>query len=160
MSVSRFRNDKGCQFLHKNLRTTVYDGLSTATSASKLIISNKVNRIELDLAESPSSSRKNGFIVNLLCSPCGESTVVSIVSCRCVYCCPVLGGKKFDNIHFVFVMALCYVQKCKLSYHVLGMTQNCIPPSEIIIPNRECVIRLGIGEGANVIFKQVSHTSR
>ena len=67
-------------------------------------------------------------------------------------------GKKFDNIHFVFVMALCYVQKCELSYNVLGLTQNYIPPSEIIIPNRECVIRLGIGEGANVIFKQVSHT--
>ena len=59
-----------------------------------------------------------------------------------------------------FVMALCYVQKYELSYKVLGMTQNCIPPSEIIIPNRECVIRLGIGEGANVIFKQVSHTIR
>ena len=69
-------------------------------------------------------------------------------------------GKKFDNINFVFVMALCYVQKCELSYNVLGMTQNCIPPSEIIIPNRECVIRLSIGEGANVIFKQVSHTIR
>ena len=50
-------------------------------------------------------------------------------------------------------MALCYVQKCGLSYNVLGMTQNCIQPSEIIIPNRECVIRLGIGEGANVIFE-------
>ena len=37
------------------------------------------------------------------------------------------------------------------------MTQNCIPPSEFIIPNRECAIRLGIGEGAKVIFKQVSH---
>ena len=59
-----------------------------------------------------------------------------------------------------FVMALCYVQKCELSYNVLGMTQNCILPSEIIMPNRECVIRLGIGEGANVIFKQVSHTIR
>ena len=57
-------------------------------------------------------------------------------------------------------MALCYVQKCELSYNVLRMTQNCIPPSEIIIPNRECVIRLGIGEGANVIFKQVSQTIR
>ena len=68
-------------------------------------------------------------------------------------------GHKFDSIHF-FVMALCYVQKCELSYNVLGMTQNRIPPSEIIIPNRECVIRLGIGEGANVIFKQVSHTIR
>ena len=69
-------------------------------------------------------------------------------------------GKQFDNIHFVFVMALCYVQKCELSYNVLGMTQNCIPPSETIIPNRECAIRLGIGVGANVIFKQVSHTIR
>ena len=69
-------------------------------------------------------------------------------------------GNKFDIIHFVFVMALCYVQKCELSYNVLGMTQNCIPPSEIIIPNRECVIRLCIGEGANVISKQVSHTIR
>ena len=49
---------------------------------------------------------------------------------------------------------------CELSYNVLGMTQNCIPLSEIIIPNRECVIRLGIGEGANVIFKQASHTIR
>ena len=39
---------------------------------------------------------------------------------------------------------------------ILDMTQNFIPPSEIII----CVIRLGIGEGANVIFKQVSHTIR
>ena len=71
-------------------------------------------------------------------------------------------GKKCDNIHF-FVMALCDVQKCELSYNVLRMTQkrqNCIPPSEIIISNRECVIRLGIGEGANVIFKQVSHTIR
>ena len=29
-------------------------------------------------------------------------------------------GKKIDNIHFVFVMALCYVQKCELSYNVLG----------------------------------------
>ena len=56
-------------------------------------------------------------------------------------------------------MALCYVQKCELSYNVLGMTQNCIPPSEII-SNRECVILLGIGEGANVILKQVSHTIR
>ena len=43
---------------------------------------------------------------------------------------------------------------------ILGITQNCISPSEIIIPNRECVIRLGIGEGANVIFKQVSRTIR
>ena len=51
-------------------------------------------------------------------------------------------GKKFDNIHF-FVMALCYVQKCELSYNILGMTQNCIPPSEIFIPNRECVIQIG-----------------
>ena len=68
-------------------------------------------------------------------------------------------GKKFDNIHF-FVMAFCYVQKCELSYNVLGMSQNCIPPSEIIIPNRESLIRLGIGEGANIIFKQVSHTIR
>ena len=68
-------------------------------------------------------------------------------------------GKKFDNIHFLcHGIVLCYVQKCELSYNVLGMRQNCIPPSEIIIPNRECVIRLGIGEGANVIFKQVSHT--
>ena len=63
-------------------------------------------------------------------------------------------GKEFDNIHFFFVMALCYVQKCELSYYVLDMTQNCIPPSEIVVPNRECVIRLGIGEGAKVIFKQ------
>ena len=69
-------------------------------------------------------------------------------------------GKKFDNIHFVFVIALCYVQKCELSYNVLGMTQNCILPSEIILPNREFVIRLGIGEGTNVIFKPVSHTIR
>ena len=44
--------------------------------------------------------------------------------------------------------------------HSLGMTQNCIPSSEIIIPNRECVMRLGIGEGTNVIFKQVSHAIR
>ena len=68
--------------------------------------------------------------------------------------------KKIENIHFFFVMALCYVQKCELSYNVLGKTQNCIPPSEIIIPNGECVIRLGIGVGTNVIFKQVSHTIR
>ena len=34
------------------------------------------------------------------------------------------------------------------------------PPSgqNFTFPIRECVIRLGIGEGANVIFKQVSHT--
>ena len=68
-------------------------------------------------------------------------------------------GKKLTIFTF-FVMALCYVQKCELSYNVLGMTQNCIPPSEIILPNRECAIRLGIGEGANVTFKQVSHTIR
>ena len=65
-----------------------------------------------------------------------------------------------NNLTIFTFMALCYVQKCELSYNVLGMTQNCIPPSEIIIPNRECVIRLGIYEGANVIFKQVSHTIR
>ena len=49
------------------------------------------------------------------------------------------------------------MQKYELSYIVLGMMQNCIPPSEITIglPNREFVIRLGISEGANVIFKQV-----
>ena len=46
-----------------------------------------------------------------------------------------------------------------------SLTYNCLKlavfsPSEIIIPNRECVIRLGIGEGANVIFKQVSHAIR
>ena len=58
------------------------------------------------------------------------------------------------------VMALCCVQKCDVSYSVRGMTQNCISPSEIIIPNRECVIRHGIGEDAYVIFKQVSHTIR
>ena len=38
----------------------------------------------------------------------------------------------------------------------MGMTQNYIPPIEIIRPNRECVIRIGTGEGFNVIFKQVS----
>ena len=64
------------------------------------------------------------------------------------------------TIFTFFVMALCYVQKCELSYNALVITQNCIPPSEIIIPNREYVIRLGIGEGANVIFKQVSHMIR
>ena len=68
-------------------------------------------------------------------------------------------GKNLTIFTF-FVMALCYVQKCELSYNVLGITQNCITPSEIIIPIRECVIQLGIGEGANVIFKQVSHTIR
>ena len=84
-----------------------------------------------------------------------------ILNCLQRYCCPEpVHGKKCVNIHFFFVMALCYVQKCELSYNVLGMTQNCIPPSVIIIPNRECVIQLGIGEGANVIFKQVSHTIR
>ena len=57
-------------------------------------------------------------------------------------------------------MSLCYVQMCELSYNVLGMTQNCIQLSEIIIPNRECLILLGIDEGTNVIFKQVSHTIR
>ena len=56
-------------------------------------------------------------------------------------------------------MALFYVQKCELSYDVLGMTQNCIPPSKIILPNRESVIRLGIGEGADVIVELVSITS-
>ena len=40
-------------------------------------------------------------------------------------------GKKFDDIHFL-VMALCYVQKCEPSYNVLGMTQNCIPPSGLV----------------------------
>ena len=83
-------------------------------------------------------------------APCGESTVVSIVSCRCAYCYPEpVHGKKNLTIFTFLVMALCYVQKCELSYNV-GMTQNCIPQSEIIIPNRECVIRLIIGEGANV----------
>jgi hypothetical protein len=42
----------------------------------------------------------------------------------------------------------------------LGLTQNCIPLSEIIIPYRECVIQLGIGEVANVLLKQVSHMIR
>jgi hypothetical protein len=42
----------------------------------------------------------------------------------------------------------------------LGLTQNCIPPSEIIIVKRECVIRFDIGVGANVLFKQVCHTIR
>ena len=64
------------------------------------------------------------------------------------------------TIFTFFVVALCYVQKCELSYNILGMTQNCIPPSEIFIPNRECVIRLDIGEGVNVIFKQVSRAIR
>ena len=68
--------------------------------------------------------------------------------------------EKHLTLFTFFFMALCYVQQCELTYNGLGMTQNCIPPSEIIIPNRECVIRLGIGEGANVISKQVSHTIR
>ena len=67
-------------------------------------------------------------------------------------------GQQIWQYSLFFVMALYYVQKCELSYNVLGITQNCIPPSEIIIPNRECAIRLGIDEGANVIFEQVSHT--
>ena len=74
-----------------------------------------------------------------------------------------LGNESLSKFVFpsgIVQLCDCYVQKCELSYNVLGMTQNCISPSEIIIPNRECVIRLGIGEGANVIFKQVSHTIR
>ena len=62
--------------------------------------------------------------------------------------------RKNVTIFTFFVMALCCVQKCELSYNVLGMTQNCIPPSEIIVPNRECVIRLGIGEGALRTFEE------
>ena len=56
------------------------------------------------------------------------------------------------TIFTFFVTALFCVQKRELPCNVLGMTQNCIPLSEFIIPNRKCVIQLGIGEGANVMF--------
>ena len=65
-------------------------------------------------------------------SPCGESTVVSIVFCQCAYCCPEpVHGKKLDDIHF-FGRGIVLRTKCELSYNVLGMTQNCIPPSELL----------------------------
>ena len=77
-----------------------------------------------------------------------------------IFCLSLTTYELSDLFILAGISLLCYVLKCELSYNVLGMTQNCIPPSEVIIPNRECVIRLGIGEGANVIFKQVSHTIR
>jgi len=78
-------------------------------------------------------------------SPCGRGTVVSIVSCRCTYCCL---ETSHGNRHYLryCAVAFCYVLKCELSYMCKKTTSA---PSEII-SNRVCEIWLGIGEGANV----------
>ena len=100
---------------------------------------------------------------NILLTPFGVGEH-SYIDWLCLVDAHTVNQNQYTGKHLTiftfFVMALCHVQKYELSYNVLGMTQNCIPPIEIVIPNRECVIRLGIGEGANVIFKQVSHTIR
>ena len=56
------------------------------------------------------SSHKESF------TPCGESTVISIVSCRCTYCCQnQYTGKKFDNIHIILSWhcAMCKSVNCQ-----------------------------------------------
>jgi len=57
--------------------------------------------------------------------PCGEGTVVLIVCCRYAYCCPEpILGKIIWLRSSYFVVTICYVQNCDLSYSVLGMTEN------------------------------------
>jgi len=44
-------------------------------------------------------------------------TVVSIVSCRCTYCCPKISNGKITRHHsWYHTAAFCYVHKCELSY--------------------------------------------
>jgi len=86
-------------------------------------------------------------------TPCGEGTVVLIVSCRCTYCCPEpIHGKIIWHRSSYFVVAICYVQNCELSYNVLGMTENC-NHTEWIYYRTGCGIwPLVGGKGANVIM--------
>jgi len=44
----------------------------------------------------------------------------------CIDCCPEpIHGKIIWHCSSYFVVTICYVQNCELSYNVLGMTENC-----------------------------------
>jgi len=48
-------------------------------------------------------------------------TVVSIVSCRCTYCCPETSRRKITRHYSRYcTVAFCYVHKCELSYMCPG----------------------------------------
>jgi len=62
-----------------------------------------------------------------LMAPSVRGTVVSIVYCRCTYCCPEISHGKItiDIIHDIIlcqycIVAFCYVPKCELSYMCPG----------------------------------------
>jgi len=87
-------------------------------------------------------------------SPCGEGTVVLIVSCRCAYCCPEsIHGKIIWHLSSYFVVAI-YVKNCELSYNVLGMMENCNHTEWIYYRyyRTGCGIWLVGGKGTNVIM--------
>jgi len=87
-------------------------------------------------------------------SPSGRSTVVSIVSCRCTYCCLETSHKKVTRHYSWYcTVAFCYANKCELSYVSWSWHKIASTPSEII-SYRVCGIWLGICEGANVIISK------
>jgi len=53
-------------------------------------------------------------------TPCGEGTVVSIVSCRCAYCCSEpIHRKIIWRLSSYFVVAICYVQT--VNFHTISL---------------------------------------
>jgi len=90
--------------------------------------------------------------LSIICTPCGEGTNVSIVCCRYAYCCPEpIHGKIIWHRSSYFVVTICYVQNCELSYNVLGVTENC-NHTQWIHYRTGCGIWLVGGKGANVLL--------
>jgi len=52
-------------------------------------------------------------------------------------------------------VAFCYVHKCELSYMCPGHDIKLHSTRSEIISNRVCELRIGIGEGANVIISKL-----
>jgi len=82
-------------------------------------------------------------------------TIVSIVSCRCTYCCRETSHGKITRHYSRYcAVAFCYVHKCELSYMCPGHDIKLHPHRVKIISNKVCGIWLGFGEGANVIISK------
>jgi len=142
---------RGKSFLHCSLSCSQYhDSLHVAVGPHQDVVNPSFVFFSLD-SVFPLPSQTTASLNSSL-TPCGEGTVVSIISYRCAYCCPeLIHGKIIWHRSSYFVVAICYVQNCELSYNVLGMTENC-KHTEWIYYRTGCGIWLVGGKGDNVIM--------
>jgi len=81
-------------------------------------------------------------LFNRSCAPSGRGTIVSIVSCRCAYCClETISWKITRHYSRYCAVAFCYVHKCELSYMCPGHDMK-------LHPHRVELYRIGcVGSG-------------